>query len=190
MGWELSMLPYMALGAGCVWSCLRHADPHLGTIGRYISAAAVFALIAGAGSFGTINQYGRKHPQKVTANPNTRDSPTANLSRPLPNSVVPHEQPHLPPVENPALPSDLPHLAMRFFRDAGQPGFALVNPGRGSALRPKWRIALRDYTNEYYPHYPADLDSSQPLLIPTNEIDAVYPSSQRPRCLPRIAIGI
>lgn len=64
-----------------------------------------------------------------------------------------------------------PFLTLRFFRNGGEPRFSIANVGDAAGIRPKWTIALADYTNEYYPHYLDDPDSSEPLPIPTNEID-------------------
>jgi hypothetical protein len=47
----------------------------------------------------------------------------------------------------------------------------MVNVGDETALKPKWVIALSNYTNQYYPHYQEDPQSSEPLPIPTTEID-------------------
>ena len=46
MNWGLSLALYALIAVGLVWSCLRHAVPHLGLRGRYIAALSVFALVA------------------------------------------------------------------------------------------------------------------------------------------------
>ncbi|WP_433972692.1 hypothetical protein [Tunturiibacter lichenicola] len=68
-------------------------------------------------------------------------------------------------------PVEPPSVSMRFFSQAGEPRFVIMNSGDESALRPKWTFGLSDYTNEYYPHYKSDPDSSEPLPIPTKEQD-------------------
>jgi hypothetical protein len=64
-----------------------------------------------------------------------------------------------------------PDLGVMFFSQAGEPRFVIFNAGDTAGLRPKWTIALSDYTNEYYPHYKSDPNSSEPLPIPTAEQD-------------------
>jgi hypothetical protein len=102
-------------------------------------------------------------------------APTPTTSQPAPIQTTTTKQNpvlHLPahPLVGP-LASTPPFLTLRFFRNAGEPGFSMVNIGDIPATRPKWTIALSDYTNEYYPHYRDDPDSSEPLPIPTNEVD-------------------
>jgi hypothetical protein len=62
-------------------------------------------------------------------------------------------------------------LSFFFFSENGQPRFSIVNTGDESAQEPKWTMALVDLSNEYYPHYKSDPESSEPLPIPTQKID-------------------
>jgi hypothetical protein len=61
MNWELSVGLYSVIAVGSVLSCLRHAVPHLGRTGRYVSALGVFVLVAILGLVGTVKQYRREH---------------------------------------------------------------------------------------------------------------------------------
>ena len=60
---------------------------------------------------------------------------------------------------------------MSFYIEGDSPRFSIFNSGDEVAQQPKWTFALGDLTNEYYPHYPSDPNSSQPLPIPTNKVD-------------------
>jgi len=61
MNWQVSLIAYIAIAAGCILSCLRHAVPHLGKKGRYLCALAVFVVVVIIGSIGTHKQYRREH---------------------------------------------------------------------------------------------------------------------------------
>ena len=62
-------------------------------------------------------------------------------------------------------------VSMSFYIEGGTPRFSIFNSGGEAAQQPKWTFALGDLTNEYYPHYPSDPNSSQPLPIPTDKVD-------------------
>ncbi len=64
-----------------------------------------------------------------------------------------------------------PDVSMTFYIEGGNPRFSIFNSGDEAAQQPKWSFALVGLTNEYYPRYPSDPNSSQPLPIPTNKID-------------------
>jgi hypothetical protein len=69
INWQFSLIAYIAIAAGCIWACLRHAVPHLEKKGRYLCALGVFAVIAVIGSIGTFKQYHREHivpPQPIS----------------------------------------------------------------------------------------------------------------------------
>jgi hypothetical protein len=63
------------------------------------------------------------------------------------------------------------NVGMSFYIQGGNPRFSIFNSGGEVAQQPKWSFALGDFTNEYYPHYPSDPSSSQPLPIPTDKVD-------------------
>jgi hypothetical protein len=102
-------------------------------------------------------------------------TPTPSTSQPAPVQTTTPKQPSIPhPPAHPlagTLASTPPFLTLRFFRSVGEPRFSIVNRGDAAGTTPKWTIAVCDYTNEYYPHYPVDPDSSEPLPVPTTEVD-------------------
>lgn len=63
MNWEVSVASYTVIASVCVWSCLRHAVPHLGKIGKRLTALGVFGLVFILGGIGTYKQYRREHPK-------------------------------------------------------------------------------------------------------------------------------
>jgi hypothetical protein len=138
---------------------------------RYVIVAVASVLLIVAGI-----ALDRAFPiETKTPYPTVAFAPTPTTSQPAPvqttttkQTSIPHPPAH--PLVGP-LASTPPFLTLRFFRNAGEPGFSIVNIGDTPATRPKWSIVLDDYTNEYYPHYRKDPDSSEPLPIPTTEVD-------------------
>jgi hypothetical protein len=66
MNWEFSLGAYALVASGCVWSCLRHAIPHIGPNWRYPIALFVLIGVGILGFMGTNKQYERDHPNVVT----------------------------------------------------------------------------------------------------------------------------
>jgi hypothetical protein len=97
--------------------------------------------------------------------------------------VSPAKQPNITQYPEPKLPNKkivIPAdkhqtaallLTMRFYKNGNEPRFSIANENDNVGIRPKWGIFLCDYTNQYYPHYKEDPDSSEPLPIPVREVD-------------------
>jgi hypothetical protein len=67
INWVVSLCLYLLIAAGCVFSVLRHAIPHLSKWLRYVIAAVVVLLVGGLGSYGTVKQYRHDHPETASA---------------------------------------------------------------------------------------------------------------------------
>lgn len=105
-------------------------------------------------------------------------TPTTTPATPSAHKSLKHTRPTTTPAprsntpdERPAAQPQPPDVSMTFYIEGGNPRFSILNSGDEAAQQPKWSFALADLTNEYYPHYPSDPNSSQPLPIPTNKID-------------------
>jgi hypothetical protein len=87
MNWQTSTLVYAVSAISLVWSLLRHAIPHIGTVGKWISAVLALAVVAALGSIGTLKEYRREHapisqvlpsPQPVIVNGNCSSGNTGD----------------------------------------------------------------------------------------------------------------
>jgi hypothetical protein len=54
---------YLLIASGVVYSCLRHAIPHLSPGWRCFLALVLFVCIASLGCWGTLKQYQREHAE-------------------------------------------------------------------------------------------------------------------------------
>jgi hypothetical protein len=66
INWIVSIFLYLLVGAGCVYSLLAHAIPHLGPKKRILSVIAVSVVVGGLGALGTLEQYHHDHPSERT----------------------------------------------------------------------------------------------------------------------------
>jgi hypothetical protein len=94
-------------------------------------------------------------------------TPTTTPSTPLARKRPKHTTPLTTPSPQP----QAPEVSMSFYIEGGNPKFSIFNAGGEAAQQPKWSFALADFTNEYYPHYLSDPNSSQPLPIPSDKVD-------------------
>jgi hypothetical protein len=114
--------------------------------------------------------------QSPNVPPTNQPEPTPTVPRPRVKTPTRTTAPIVVRAEShsvqPVIPENKPaDLRVEFFSERGEPRFTIFNEGDEPAVRPKWTIALANYTNEYYPHYRDDPESSEPLPIPTVEED-------------------
>ncbi len=85
MNWIVSLFIYLAIAVGGVFTCLRHAVPHLNKTWRYTASACLLLIIAGLGSWGTAKQYRREHASGTTTQMTTQEKPPIPRQVPEPN---------------------------------------------------------------------------------------------------------
>jgi hypothetical protein len=85
MNWQLSLGLYFVIFCGALWSCLRHAVPHLTKTGKLMFASVVSAIICLIGVVGTVKQYRREHDAlKMQPNSFTQtDAEASPVERPI-----------------------------------------------------------------------------------------------------------
>jgi len=180
--WVVLSFTSRSFQAIAVWIIFRVPIVASAVIFMLVSVATITGLIAGYRyglglSKAHVAALLRKEPPvNFASTPSPVTPPGPNVATPTP-TLATAPLVHKPPARSntpnqipPAQPQT-PDVSMSFYTEGGNPRFSIFNSGGEAAQQPKWTFALGDLTNEYYPHYPSDPNSSQPLPIPTNKVD-------------------
>jgi len=172
----ISQICFGVCGALCLAKTIGHAVQHEGSTRRHKVVFCVLicgAIIAVDGTpIWTIQSHRHKVDIEVARNSGGEDRPTLNPTpAPAPKSSSSPTEPKSPSAKKPVSAKLPPSVSMRFFVQAGELRFAIWNGGDETAQNPKYSFGLADFTNQYYPHYKSDPDSSEPLPIPTNLVN-------------------
>lgn len=99
LNWVVSLVLYMLVAAGCMYSVLRHAVPHISPRMQILAALAVLIVVGGAGWWGTSKEYRREHPKNVATAPAKPEEPpptVGTVQTPKPQTAQPPAKPQSP----------------------------------------------------------------------------------------------
>jgi hypothetical protein len=180
--WIVLLFTSRSSKAIAIWIIFRVPIVVSAVIVMLVSVAIITALVAGYRyGLGLSKAHvaallGKEQTVNLASTPSPVTPPGANA--PTPTTTPPTSPPiHKPPARLatphniPAEQPQGPDVGMSFYIEAGNPRFSIFNSGGEAAQQPKYTFALGDLSNEYYPHYPSDPNSSQPLPIPTDKVD-------------------